>query len=117
MIRRPPRSTLFPYTTLFRSPARFVAREVSIPGDISSAAYFIAAAALMPNSSIEIDNVGLNPTRTSFLNQLRALGFEARVTEAREQSNEPVGLVGVHGAEEPRLPADLQQPFLIDGLA
>ena len=98
-------------------PARFVAREVSIPGDISSAAYFIAAAALMPNSSIEIDRVGLNPTRTSFLDQLRALGFEAGVTEAREQSNEPVGLVSIHGAPEPRPPADVQPPNLIDGLA
>ena len=98
-------------------PARFVAREVSIPGDISSAAYFIAAAALMPNSSIEIDRVGLNPTRTSFLDQLRALGFEAGVTEAREQSNEPVGLVSIHGAPEPRPPADVQPPNLFDGLA
>ena len=98
-------------------PARLVAREVSIPGDISSAAYFIAAAALMPNSSIEIDRVGLNPTRTSFLNRLRTLGFEATVTEAREQNNEPIGLVSIHGAKEPRPPANVQRPFLIDGLA
>src|SRR5437764_10673543 len=98
-------------------PARFVAREVSIPGDISCAAYFIAAAALMPNSSIEIYRVGLNPTRMSFLDQLRALGFEASVTEAREQSNESVGRVSIHGAQEPRPPADVQTPILIDGLA
>jgi 3-phosphoshikimate 1-carboxyvinyltransferase len=105
------------YFAAVSGPARFVAREVSIPGDISSAAYFIAAAALVPDSSIEIDNVGLNPTRTSFLNQLRALGFEASVTEVREQSNEPVGLVSTHGAEDPRPPADVQTPILIDGLA
>ena len=48
-------------------PARLPAREVSIPGDISSAAYFIAAAALLPGSSLEVRNVGVNPTRTLFL--------------------------------------------------
>src|SRR5437870_5110065 len=67
-------------------PYGIMAQDVSIPGDISSAAYFIAAAALMPGSSIEIDNVGVNPTRASFLNQLRALGFDVTVTDTREES-------------------------------
>src|SRR5205807_5817828 len=97
-------------------PARFVARDVSIPGDISSATYFLAAAALMPGSSIEIDDVGVNPTRAPFLNQLRALGFGVTVTDTREESNEPAGTICIHSAEEPRHPADFQPPFLIDGL-
>ena len=97
-------------------PVSFTAHDVSIPGDISSAAYFLAAAALMPGSSIEIGNVGMNPTRASFLNQLRALGFDVTVSGTREESNEPDGAVSIHGAEEPRHPADFQPPFLIDGL-
>lgn len=98
-------------------PARLMAREVSIPGDISSAAYFLAAAALLPGSAIEIDDLGVNPTRASFLKQLRALGFDITVTNTHEQSNEPVGVVSIHRAQEPRPPADSQPPFLIDGLA
>src|ERR1051326_4970446 len=50
--------------------AQLRARSVSVPGDISSAAYFIAAAALIPGSSITIDKVGINPSRIAFLSQL-----------------------------------------------
>ena len=79
-------------------PARFKARDVSIPGDISSAAYFIAAAALLPGSSLEITNVGANPTRVMFLEQLRSSGFDVAVSEVREQCNEPVGTICVSGS-------------------
>jgi 3-phosphoshikimate 1-carboxyvinyltransferase len=97
-------------------PTRLRARDVLIPGDISSAAYFLAAAALIPGSAIEIDNLGVNPTRSSFLDQLRALGFKVKVSETREESNEPVGVVSIHSPVEPPPPADFQPPFLIDGL-
>ncbi|HEX3229461.1 MAG TPA: 3-phosphoshikimate 1-carboxyvinyltransferase, partial [Pyrinomonadaceae bacterium] len=46
-------------------PAELSARDLSIPGDVSSAAYFIAAAAMLPQSSLEISDVGLNPTRVA----------------------------------------------------
>ncbi len=98
-------------------PAHFAAREVSIPGDISSAAYFIAAAALLPRSSLEITGVGVNPTRVLFPKQLRAMGLDVGVTAAREENNEPVGVVRVRGLDEPCLPGDLQSPFKVDGLA
>ena len=97
-------------------PARFRARDVSIPGDISSAAYFIAAAALLPGSSLEILDVGLNPTRVLFLKQLRALGLNVEIAEVHEESNEPVGIVRVRGVEEPRLAGDFQSPFTVQGL-
>ena len=78
-------------------PARFAARDFSIPGDISSAAYFIAAAALLPGSSLEIANLGLNPTRALFLEEMRSLGFELELADVREECNEPTGRVVIHG--------------------
>jgi 3-phosphoshikimate 1-carboxyvinyltransferase len=80
-------------------PARFNARDVSIPGDISSAAYFITAAALLPGSSLEITNVSVNPTRVMFLEQLRSSGFDVAVSDAREVCNEPVGTICASGAK------------------
>src|SRR5207302_3446532 len=53
-------------TSAVDGPARLAARDVCVPGDISSAGYFIAAAALLPNSSVEITNLGVNPTRTLY---------------------------------------------------
>jgi 3-phosphoshikimate 1-carboxyvinyltransferase len=91
------------------------ARDISIPGDISSAAYFIAAAALLPGSSFEVKNVGVNPTRVLFLEQLRTLGLEVEIRETREESNEPVGLIRVHGSERQTSPAEFGPPELIQG--
>jgi 3-phosphoshikimate 1-carboxyvinyltransferase len=72
-------------------PARLVARDVSIPGDISSAAFFLAAAALLPGSELELEAIGLNPTRAQILETLSALGAGVRATNLREECNEPVG--------------------------
>ena len=80
-------------------PARFNARDVSIPGDVSAAAYFIAAAALLPGSSLEITNVCVNPTRVMFMEQLRSLGFDVAVGEVHEECNEPVGTIYVDGSK------------------
>ncbi|MFN2493781.1 MAG: 3-phosphoshikimate 1-carboxyvinyltransferase, partial [Pyrinomonadaceae bacterium] len=55
-------------------PRSFAARDVSVPGDISSAAFLIAAAALLPESKLDVVDVGLNPTRTMFVSMLRSLG-------------------------------------------
>jgi len=81
-------------------PARLTAREVSIPGDISSAAYFVTAAALLPESSLVIRDIGINPTRAIFLKQLGELGLNVEVTGAREDSNEPVGEIRVQGSAQ-----------------
>lgn len=81
-------------------PAQLNARDLSIPGDISSAAYFIAAAGLLSGSSLEISGVGINPTRGLFLKQLRSLGFDVEVTDTREECNEPVGSIRVRGSKE-----------------
>ena len=80
------------------------ARDVNIPGDISSAAFLIAAAALVPGSDLVIDGVGLNPTRTQFLSTLRSLGIDVELLDERDEGNEPVGTVRVRA----RLPANEQ---------
>jgi len=77
-------------------PASLRARDVFVPGDISSAAYFIAAATLLPNSSLEVSDVGLNPTRTAFLDELRRMGFEIIAVNQSEQNDEPSGNLHVN---------------------
>jgi len=91
-------------------PAQLQARNVFIPGDISSAAYFVAAAALLPGSSLQIDDAGINPTRIAFLDQLRSRGFEIAVMNEREESNEPRGDILVRASSP-----DIKTPFRIDG--
>lgn len=76
-------------------PANLDARDINIPGDISSAAYFVAAAAMLEGSSLEIVNVGLNPTRTMFLEQMRAFGFSIETENLHEECNEPRGAIRI----------------------
>jgi 3-phosphoshikimate 1-carboxyvinyltransferase len=71
--------------------------NLEVPGDISSAAFFIAAAAMLPGSSLEIGGVGLNPTRAQVLHALGNLGARIRTEDVRERCNEPVGEVFVGG--------------------
>jgi 3-phosphoshikimate 1-carboxyvinyltransferase len=80
-------------------PASLVPMDVRVPGDFSAAAFFIAAAALLRESEIEIEGVGLNPTRTQFLDLLRALGAEIDISSKRDESNEPVGNIRVRGSK------------------
>lgn len=79
-------------------PAMLSARDGTIPGDISSAVFLIAAAALLPGSELEIKGVGLNPTRSQVLSTFRSLGVGVTaedVSGVEQQSgedfNEPFG--------------------------
>ena len=99
-----------------KGPARLSPHNVSIPGDISSAAYFIAAAALLRGSSLEVSDVGVNPTRVLFLEQLRALGLDVEITNVREDSNEPVGEIRVRGSEGQTSSSQSDSPLMIRGL-
>ena len=64
-------------------------QEIDVPGDISSAAFFIAAALLIPNSNLRIENVGINPTRDGFLETLKNMGADIVCENQREVSGEP----------------------------
>jgi 3-phosphoshikimate 1-carboxyvinyltransferase len=77
--------------------SRLTARDLTVPGDISSAAFPAAAAALLDGSELELEGVGLNPTRAAVLDALRGLGCALSVEDERETSNEPTGLIRVRG--------------------
>lgn len=81
-------------------PGTLSGRDLTIPGDISSAAYFVAAAGLLSNSDLIIDNVGLNPTRTTVLSVFESLGLKCEVKNVREESNEPLGSIRVTGEQQ-----------------
>jgi 3-phosphoshikimate 1-carboxyvinyltransferase len=71
-------------------------REVSVPGDISSAAFWVAGALVVPGSEVRVRGVGLNPTRDRFLDILRRMGAQIEVAEIREcAAGEPVGEIVV----------------------
>lgn len=65
------------------------AQKISVPGDISSAAYFIAAGLLVPDSEILIKNVGINPTRAGILTVCKAMGADITYLNERADSGEP----------------------------
>ena len=75
--------------------------DLFVPGDISSAAFFIAAAVALPGSDLFIRDVGLNPTRTAFLATLSALGANISVESERLEGGEPIGSLHVRGVVLP----------------
>lgn len=75
------------------------AKPLSIPGDISSAAFFIVAGLIVPNSEIILKNVGLNPTRTGILDVVKAMGGKIEILEEKIVSNELVGDLRVNYSE------------------
>ena len=75
------------------------AEEIVVPGDISSASFFIVAGILVPGARLIIKNVELNPTRTGILDALKKMGAEIELLNARELCGEPVGdLLVMHRA-------------------
>lgn len=77
-----------------QSPA---ARDISVPGDISSASFLVAAAACLEGSDVTISGVGLNPTRTAVLDVFGEMGANIEVNADGEKCNEPVGSLRVRG--------------------
>jgi 3-phosphoshikimate 1-carboxyvinyltransferase len=77
-------------------PQQLRAIEATIPGDISSAAFFLCAAALFPGSNLIFDDLGLNPTRATLLDVLTALGAHIGVLNLEDKHGELVGVVQVN---------------------
>jgi 3-phosphoshikimate 1-carboxyvinyltransferase len=69
------------------------AREARVPGDISSAAFLMVAAAVLPGSDVTIEGVGLNPSRTAVLDVLRRFGVDVTSEQTDEWQGEPVGRI------------------------
>ncbi len=103
-------------------PARFTGGTITIPGDISSAAYFVAAAMLLPHSELTIEAIGLNPTRAAFLSVFSSWGGKISTTDLRSEHNESIGTINVSGGlrfaarDEDRTLSGSMIPSLIDEL-
>ena len=71
-------------------PSALKPMDMTVPGDISSAAFWLVAASAHPNARVRIESVGINPSRNGVLDVLRAMGARIRVENVREEANEPV---------------------------
>jgi 3-phosphoshikimate 1-carboxyvinyltransferase len=91
--RRPSTVTIVPVDALHLP-------EVEIPGDISSAAPFLVAAAIVPGSSVTVHGVGLNPRRTGLLDVLERMGARIAIYNRRSFGGEPAGDVELRAAHE-----------------
>ena len=83
---------------------RLAPQDVTVPGDISSAAFFMVLGSIMPDSEITIKNVGLNPTRTGIIDVMKAMGADISVFNERTEGGEPtadmtVRTSSLHGTE------------------
>ena len=65
-------------------------RKIEVPGDISSAAFFIVAGMIVPNSRLVLKNVGINPTRTGIIDALKKMGGKVKLVNKRNMNFEPV---------------------------
>ena len=103
-------------------PARLSGGAITIPGDVSSAAYFVAAAMLLRGSELTIERVGLNPRRAAFLDVLKSWGADISITDVQSERNEPFGTIHVRGGinrttgESERILSGALIPALIDEL-
>ena len=72
--------------------------EIVVPGDISSAAFWLVAASVIPDSELLLKNVGINPTRTGILDVLNDMGADITLTNERSSGSEPVADILVRSA-------------------
>ncbi len=87
---------------------QLTATDIDVPSDISSATFFLVAAAITPGSDLLIEHVGMNPTRVGVINILRLMGADLEVSNPRDVGGEPVAdlhiryapLKGIHVPEE-----------------
>lgn len=104
-------------STTVRGGRPLKARDLRVPGDISSAAFLIVAALLFPESNLALLNVGLNPTRAKLLDLLRKWGADIRISNVESVNGELIGDVHVSGGPVEGGPIGPQLvPELIDEL-
>ena len=93
---------------VIKSGGSLIGQNILIPGDISSAAFWMIAASIVPNSEILLKNIGLNPTRTGILNVMDSMGCNYEIVEKSIIAGEPIGSINVKSATNLR-------PFTIEG--
>lgn len=72
--------------------------DATVPGDLSSAAFFLCAALLFPDSNLILDSLGMNPTRAALLDVVTALGARIKVLNVEEQHGELIGTIQINAA-------------------
>ncbi|MEO0455734.1 MAG: 3-phosphoshikimate 1-carboxyvinyltransferase [Cyanobacteria bacterium P01_A01_bin.114] len=82
-----------------QGPAQLTGQTVIVPGDISSAAFWLVAASILPGSDIVIENVGINPTRTGILEVLHQMEANLTLENPREVTGEPVADIRVRASQ------------------
>ena len=80
---------------IFIEPSKLNSVDLTIPGDISSASFWMVAAMIHPNSNITLKNVGMNPLRTGIIDILKKMGGEIIIEDERIEANEPVANIKV----------------------
>ncbi len=80
--------------------AELTAKNLVVPADVSSAAFFLVAASCLQNSDVTIENVGLNPTRRGIIDVLKSLGASIEIINETEVCNEPIGDLRVRGSKK-----------------
>ena len=91
--------------------------RVTIPSDISSAAFFIVAALIVPGSLVNLDSVGINPTRTGVVSILKRMGAEIEVEPTGDSGGEPIGRIVARSSElRPVEVGGAEIPLAIDEL-
>ncbi|TSI09045.1 3-phosphoshikimate 1-carboxyvinyltransferase [Lysinibacillus sp. BW-2-10] len=83
----------------FKGGQQLEATHVNVPGDISSAAFFLVAGAIVPNSKIVMNNVGVNPTRSGIVDVLEKMGANMVVTVDDESAAEPTATITIQTSE------------------
>ncbi|TAE60542.1 MAG: 3-phosphoshikimate 1-carboxyvinyltransferase [Nostocales cyanobacterium] len=79
--------------------AKLYGQKVVVPGDISSAAFWLIAASIVPGSELVVENVGVNPTRTGILEALEMMGADIQMENQREVAGEPVADLRVRSSQ------------------
>ena len=86
-------------TVKVRGRPKLTGKTVSIPGDISSASFFLMGAAIVPGSRVTVRGVGMNPTRSRVLKVLEEIGAEVTISNLREDHFEPMADIEIKGAK------------------
>ncbi len=97
------------------TPSPLAALDLHIPGDISSAAYWLVAGAIHPNAEVEVVNCGVNPTRSGILDALRDMGARLEIIPQHREGGEPVANIRVQSSDLVAIDIDSEKALrLID---
>ncbi len=78
---------------------KLIGCEIIVPGDFSSAAYFIVAATLAPNSNVILEDINVNPTRIAMIEILKLMGANIEIKNERQESGEPIATINIKSSK------------------